>query len=326
MTMRLVFSVLALALLAIAPVLLGEYQTYLLTLTLIWAIMALSMGLVLGFVGQINLGQAAFVAIAAYVSSILRIRYGLDYWVAAPIALAAVVLTAALVGLLTLRLRGPFFVLVMLAFAEIVRLVIANWQDVTNGPLGLRGIMPPDPILGLSFDTKSRFYYLVLAALVVVLIALARLVRSRTGQMLVAVREDEILAEFVGIPVMRQKVIGLCISAFVAGVGGLLLAPFLTVLSPSQFTLFAAADMIVMVVVGGVGTLAGPVLGAIFLVYVPELLSFTSQFRPIMMGILLIVVTIFAPKGLIGLLGTLTTRTRSPSTATVAKKEGSHAS
>ncbi|SDR64376.1 amino acid/amide ABC transporter membrane protein 2, HAAT family [Rhizobiales bacterium GAS113] len=289
------------AAMAAVPQVLGEYQTYLMTLTVIWAILALSMGLVLGFVGQINLGQGAFVAISAYVSSILRLRYGIDFWLAAPVALAAVVVVAALVGMLTLRLRGPYFILVMLAFAEIVRLVIANWQDVTNGPLGLRGISSPDPLLGVSFQSKGAFYYLSLVVLLASLVALWRLVHSKTGRMLIAAREDEILAEFVGIPVMRNKVIGLCISAFMAGLGGLLLGPFLTILAPSQFTLFASVDMIVMVVVGGVGTLVGPLLGAVFLVYVPELLSFTSQYRPAMMGILLILVTLFAPRGLVGL-------------------------
>lgn len=304
---RVVVAILVAAMVA-APFVLGEYQTYLLTLTVIWAILALSMGLVLGFVGQINLGQAAFVAISAYVCSILRLRYGLDFWIAAPIALGAVVAVAALVGLLTLRLKGPFFILVMLAFAEITRLVIANWQDVTNGPLGLRGIMPPEPILGLSFDTKRSFYFLSLFVLLVCLAALWRLVRSRTGRMLVAVREDELLSEFIGIPVMRSKVIGLCIGAFVAGLGGLLLGPFLTILAPSQFTLFASVDMIVMVVIGGIGTLAGPIIGAVFLVYVPEFLSFTSHYRPAMMGLLLILVTLFAPRGLLGLASAARTR------------------
>ncbi|MGE0502024.1 MAG: branched-chain amino acid ABC transporter permease [Rhizobiaceae bacterium] len=308
---RIAIAVLAAAMVA-APFLLGDYQTYLLTLTVIWAILALSMGLVLGFVGQINLGQSAFVAISAYVCSILRLRYGLDFWIAAPIALAAVVAVAAMVGLLTLRLKGPFFILVMLAFAEITRLIISNWQDVTNGPLGLRGIMPPEPILGLAFETKRSFYFLSLFVLVVCLVALWRLVRSRTGRMLIAVREDELLSEFVGIPVMRSKVIGLCIAAFVAGLGGLLLGPFLTILAPSQFTLFASVDMIVMVVVGGLGTLAGPILGAVFLVYVPEFLSFTSHYRPAMMGALLILVTLFAPQGLIGLLHQARSRLTAP--------------
>jgi branched-chain amino acid transport system permease protein len=318
----------ALAALAAAPLLLGEYQTYLLTLTLIWAILALSMGLVLGYVGQINLGQAAFVAIAAYVSSLLRLKLGFDFWTAAPVALAAVVGIAALTGLLTLRLRGPFFVLVMLAFAEIVRLVIANWQDMTNGPLGLRGIRPPEPLLGLTFDTKPSFYWLVLVTLALCILALARLVRSRTGRMLVAVREDEILAEFVGIPVMRQKVTGLCIGAFVAGLGGILLGPFLTVLAPNQFSLFASVDMIVMVVVGGVGTLAGPVLGALFLVYVPELLAFAEGLRPAMMGALLIVMTIFAPRGLVGLASGRLRRAmagRAAPRGGLAAEEGRHA-
>lgn len=283
----------------IAP-LMGDYQIYLLSLTLLWAIMALGMGLLLGYIGEVNFGQAAFVAISAYVSTLLRLKLGWSFWQAAPVALAAVVLAAALVGMVTLRLRGPFFVLVMLAFGEIVRLVLANWQDMTNGPLGLRQIPPPEPLLGLRFDTKLGFYYLILATLVITLVALARLVRSRTGRMFVAVREDELLAEFSGIPLMRHKVIALCISAFVAGLGGLLMGPFLTVIAPGQFSMFASVDMVVMVIVGGVGTLAGPLLGAVFLIYVPELLSFTREMRPAMMGILLILVTLFMPGGLLG--------------------------
>jgi branched-chain amino acid transport system permease protein len=290
----------ALAMLATVAPVLGDYQIYLLTLTLLWGIFALSMGLLLGYVGEINFGQAAFVAISAYVSTLLRLKLGWSFWAAAPVALGAVVLCAALVGMITMRLRGPFFVLVMLAFGEIVRLVIANWQDLTNGPVGLRQIPPPEPLFGLAFDSKLSFYYLVLATLAAATLALARLVRARTGRMFVAIREDDVLAEFVGIALMRHKVIALSISAFVAGLGGLLIGPFLTVLAPNQFTIFASVDMVVMVIVGGAGTLAGPLLGAVFLVYVPELLSFARELRPATMGLLLILVTIFMPGGLLG--------------------------
>ncbi len=132
--------------------------------------------------------------------------------------------------------------------------------------------------------------------------------RSREGRRIVAVREDDVLAEFVGVAVMRTKVIGLCVSALVAGLGGLLLASFLTILAPSQFTLFSSVDMIVMVVVGGTGTLAGPLIGAVFLVYLPELLTATSQYRPAIIGVVLIVMTLFAPNGLVGLLKALLQR------------------
>ena len=292
---------------AVAPVL-GDYQIYLLSLTLLWGILALGMGLLLGYIGEVNFGQAAFVAISAYVSTLLRQKLGWTFWEAAPVALALVVMVAALVGMITMRLRGPFFVLVMLAFGEIVRLVLANWQDMTNGPLGLRKIMPPEPVLGFAFDTKLNFYYLILLTLALTIVGLARLVRSRTGRMFVAVREDELLAEFSGIPLMRHKVIALCVSAFVAGLGGLLMGPFLTVLSPSQFSIFASMDMVVLVIVGGVGTLAGPLLGAVFLIYVPEILSFAREMRPAMMGVLLVLVTLFMPRGLIGVLQRWLTR------------------
>jgi branched-chain amino acid transport system permease protein len=290
--MRTLGVLLAILLIAVPPFM-AEYHVYLLSLTLLWGIFALSMGLVLGFIGEINFGQAAFVAIAAYASSLLRLKLGFSFWSAAPVALALVVGLAALVGLITLRLRGPFFALVTLGFGEIVRLIITNWQDLTNGPLGLRPIAPPESLFGLRFDSKLGFYYLVFATLCVSLAALARLIRARTGRMMIAVREDEVLAGFVGIPVLRHKVIGLCFRALVAGLGGLLIGPF---------DLFASVDMVVMVVVGGVGTLAGPLIGAVFLVFMPEALSFARELRPVMMGGLLIIVTIFLPGGVIGLL------------------------
>tara|TARA_B110000211_G_C14093383_1_gene560959 strand:+ start:13010 stop:13846 length:837 start_codon:yes stop_codon:yes gene_type:complete len=259
------------------------------------------MGLVLGYVGQINLGQIAFVAIAAYTSSLLRLKLDWSFWIAAPAGLLVVVALAALIGFITLRLKGPYFILVMLAFSEIVRLILSTWQDLTNGPLGLRGIAPPEPILGISFESKLSFYYLSLFVFSLCLVALIRLIKSKTGRMLVAIREDEVLAEFIGISLLRQKVIGLCISALIAGMGGVLLGPFLSILAPSQFTLFASVDMIVMVVVGGVGTLAGPIIGAIFLTYIPEVLAFANHFRPILIGTVLILVTLFAPQGIVGI-------------------------
>lgn len=291
-----------LALLAGVPLFLGDFQVFLLTQSLLWGIFALSMGLLLGYLGQINLGQAAFVALAAYVSTLLRARLGISFWLAVPVTLAVVVAVAVAVGLITFRLRGPYFVLVMLGFGEVVRLVIANWQDVTGGMVGIRGIAAPEPILGLHFGTRLGFYYLVLATVATTVLGLFGLVRSRFGRVLVAIREDEVLAEFTGAPIMRSKVTALAISAFVAGLGGLLIGPFLSVLSPNQFSVFASVDMIVMVVVGGTGTLAGPLLGAVFLTYVPESFGFARDARPILMGGLLVAVTLFVPGGLLGAL------------------------
>ena len=299
--MKVAAGLVVLVLLVALPPFVGEFQVFLLTQSLLWGIFALSMGLLLGYVGLINLGQAAFVALAAYGSTVLRAQLGFSFWLAAPVTLAAVVAVAVLVGLIVLRLRGPYFVLVMLGFGEVVRLVIANWQDVTGGMVGIRGIRAPEPILFLHFGTRLGFYYLVLATVAAAMFGLLFLVRSRLGRVLVAMREDEVLAEFAGAPVMRSKVAALAISAFVAGLGGLLIGPFLSVLSPGQFTVFASVDMIVMVVVGGAGTLAGPLLGAVFLTYVPEALGFLRDVRPILMGGLLIAVTLYLPGGLLGL-------------------------
>ena len=316
--------ILLVALIAL-PALLGNFQVFLLTQSLIWGIFALSMALLLGYMGQINLGQAAFVALAAYCSTVLRTQAGLSFWLAAPITLVAVIVVAVLVGLITLRLRGPYFVLVMLGFGEIVRLIIANWQDVTGGMVGLRGIAAPEGFGLIDFGSRLGFYYLVLATATVATLGLLVLVRSRLGRLLVAIREDEMLAEFTGAHVMRCKVTGLAISAFVAGLGGLLIGPFLTVLSPGQFSVFASVDMIVMVVVGGAGTLAGPLLGAVFLTYVPEVLGFLRDWRPILMGGLLIAVTLFLPGGLSGLVDAVLGRRENTPAPTGVKAGTSHA-
>lgn len=309
---RIGLAVLAVAMVC-GPPFLDSYQVYLLSLTLVWALLALSMGFLLSHVGDINFGQAGFAGIAAYVSTLLRIETGLPFWLAVPIALLAVVATAAALGAITLRLRGPFFVLATLAFGETVRIVLTNWQDVTRGPIGIRDIAAPEGFLGLDFGSKLGFYYLALATVALALGGLAYTMRSRTGRLLAAVREDELLASFAGIALMRQKVIGLCVSALVAGLGGVLIGPLLSVISPGQFTVFATVDMIVMVVVGGMGTLAGPLIGAAFLTYVPEAAQFTETYRPVMMGALLILVTIFLPQGIAGLfrpMGGIAARTR----------------
>ncbi len=316
-------AILLAALVALPPVL-GDFQVFLLTQSLIWGIFALSMALLLGYMGQINLGQAAFVALAAYGSTLLRAQLGIVFWLAAPVTLAGVVVVAVLVGLITFRLRGPYFVLVMLGFGEIVRLIIANWQDLTGGMVGLRGIPAPEGFGLVDFGSRLGFYYLVLATVTLATMGLLMLVRSRLGHMLVAIREDEVLAEFTGTHVMRRKVTGLAISAFVAGLGGLLIGPFLTVLSPGQFSVFASVDMIVMVVVGGAGTLAGPLLGAVFLTYVPEVLGFLRDWRPILMGGLLIAVTLFLPGGLFGLVDAVLGRRASAPAPTGVKAETSH--
>ncbi len=313
--MTILLRVALLGVLVLVPSLVGDFQVYLLTLALLWAVLALSMGLLMGYVGEINFGHAAFVGIAAYASALLRLRIGWSFWAAAPVALVVVGIVAFLVGLPTFRLKGPFFALVMLGFGEIVRLVLSNWQDMTNGPLGLRPVASPDPILGHGFDTKRSFYYLVLGVLVAGTVAVTALVRSKTGRMFVAIREDAALAEFLGIPIMRYKLIGLVISAVLAGCAGTLIGPFLTVLSPGQFTVFAAVDMIVMVIVGGAGTVAGPLLGALFLIYVPETLHFAQTLRPIAFGLLLIVLVIFMPGGIMGAVVPLLRRSRAMAAA-----------
>lgn len=269
----------------------SPYYYQLLVIASINVIMALSLNLVTGCAGQLSLGHAAFMGIGAYTAGILTSVYGLSFAVALIAGGAMAALFGLLVGLPTLRLKGDYLAIATLGFGEIIRVSILNMQ-VTGGPFGLRGI--------------SKQTNLTIAAIAAVLVywTMTRLMNSRFGRALTAIREDEVAAVAMGIDVTRHKVLAFVISAAWAGIAGGLFAHWFRYLHPSSFAFSASVEILSMVVLGGMGSLEGPVIGAAVLTYAPELLrgvsDFVSQHRMMFYGALLVVMMLVRPQGLVG--------------------------
>src|SRR5438034_652799 len=220
----------------------------------IFGVLALSLNLLLGYTGQLSLGHAAFFGIGAYASALLTLRLEWSFWLALPGAVALAALAGWLIGRLALKLRGAYFVLVTISFAGVVALVSVNWMELTNGPLGLPGV--PAPTLGpWSLRGKRAYYYLVFAAVLLAYLVCRRLVGSRIGRAFVALRENEALAESVGVNVTHYLVLAAVVSAAMAGLAGSLYAHYTRFVSPEVFLFSYTVTMVIMVVAGGKGTL-----------------------------------------------------------------------
>jgi len=304
--MRAVALLLGLAAAATAPFWVwNPYHLHTLIMAGIFAVLALSLNLLLGYTGQLSLGHAAFFGIGAYATALLTVKLEWSPWIG---LLAAVVLPGLagwVIGRLALKLRGAYFVLLTISFAGCVSLVSVNWMDLTNGPLGLPGVPALEIALpglpALSLRTKVAFYYVVLVAVVLAYLVCLALIRSRVGRALVALRENETLAASVGIDGTHYLVLAAVVSAAMAGFGGGLYAHYTRFVSPEVFLFTYTVTMVIMVVAGGKGTLAGPVVGAVLFTVLPEALRAATswQWQMLLYGILLVAVLFFMPQGIV---------------------------
>jgi branched-chain amino acid transport system permease protein len=297
---RLAATLAALALLTL-PLWLGSpYHVHIAIMAGIFTILALSLNLLLGYTGQLSLGHAAFFGIGAYTSSLLALKLEWSFWLGLPAAAALAGLAGWAIGRLALKVRGAYFVLVTISFSGVISLVSVNWMELTNGPLGLPGVPAPE-LPGLSLRTKPAYYYLVLAAVALAYLVCHRLVRSRLGRAFVALRENEALAESVGVDPTRTLVVAAVVSAAMAGVAGSLYAHYTRFVSPEVFLFSYTVTMVIMVVAGGKGTLAGPVVGAVLFTVLPEVLreAMAWQWQMLAYGVLLVLLLFFLPRGIV---------------------------
>lgn len=277
-------------------------QSYLMRvaiLALLYGVLTVSLNLVNGFTGLFSLGHAAFYGIGAYASGLLALRLGWPF----PLALVSAGVVAALFGLLlslpSLRLRGIYLAIVTLAFAEIVRLMIINLQGLTRGPFGLPGIPPPN-LFGVRLTTDFSVFLLALALLLFAVYVVERIMRSRIGDALLAIRDDEVAAAACGIRVFQYKVLSFVTAAFLAGMAGSVYAHYTRFISPDSFTLNESFIVLSMLVFGGLGSTAGAVLGAGVLTALPEAFRFAAEYRMLIYGIVLTLVILFRPQGVLG--------------------------
>lgn len=284
---------------------LAPYVIHILTLIGIYVMLTLSLNLALGFTGLLNLGHIAFFGIGAYTSALLTLA-GVPF----PVAFLAAGLVASIFGFLLMlavrNITGDYLALVTLGFSFVVYSVLLNWTGLTRGPLGIPGI--PKPSLG-SVAVAGQGAYLVLVAAVAALtyLFLARLVRSRYGRVLAAVRDDALAASVLGKPVFRLQAHSMVLSSFIAGLAGSLLAHYLTYIDPSSFFLSEIILVLTMVMLGGLGSLRGSVLAAVIILVIPELLRFVGlpsavigPARQILYAVLLLGVLMVRPRGLFG--------------------------
>ena len=278
----------------------NPYYLHVVIMAGIFGVLSLSLNLLLGYTGQLSLGHAAFFGIGAYTSALLTLGLAWPVWPAMLAAVALAALAGWVIGRLALKLRGAYFVLVTISFAGVVSLVSVNWMELTNGPLGLPGV--PAPELGpWSLRTKTAYYYLVLAAVALSYLVCARLVSSRIGRAFLALRENEPLAESVGVDVTHYLVLAAVVSAGLAGLGGSLYAHYTRFVSPEVFLFTYTVTMVIMVVAGGKGTLAGPLVGALLFTALPEALRLATswQWQMLAYGVLLLLLVYFLPRGIV---------------------------
>lgn len=264
-------------------------------------LLALGLDFILGYAGQLNLGVSAFYGIGAYVSTILVTKAGLGFWPALVLGTAGAGAAGIGLALFAARLRGHYLAIASLGFAVITYQILLNWISVTEGPLGIYGIAPPPGVGGIDFSDQASLFYLIAGIALLVFGVLRALVRSPIGETLTAIREDEVSAASLGIRCTVWKVFAFGIGSAVAGLAGCFYAPFAGTLVPDAFTITEGFTILAMVIVGGIGTLVGPVFGAIILTVLPELLRSLGDARLIIYGLALTLVVLFVPGGLTGL-------------------------
>jgi branched-chain amino acid transport system permease protein len=290
------------------PQVLNGYWTTNLILASTYAIATLGLTVVLGYTGQISLAQGAFYGIGAYVVALLTTRAGLDFWIALLAALLFSSLLGLLLGLVTLRISGHYLAMVTISFQVIVTLVLSNWVELTGGPDGVTGIMRPafGPV---NMMVDRNFLYLVLAFLAVVAVALRLLKRSHWGRAMQAVRENELAAEVIGVPAFRTKVLAFVISAALGGLGGALYAVGSMYISPDTFDFAQSVTFLTMVLLGGAQWVIGSVFGAMGLTLLPQVLrSIPGSVYLAIYGVVVILVMVFLPDGIWGILARLSRR------------------
>ena len=287
------------------PPLLGGYLTSMLILISIWTIMCYSMNLIYGYTGQLSLGHAAFFGIGAYAFGLLTVKLHVDFW---PAFFGAIVITGLfgfLIGIPALKLRGPYFILVTLGFAVIVGVVAVAWVELTGGANGLGGIPRPNPIplpwgRKISFDSLLTMYYFVLFFLIISIVFCHRLVNSLIGKTFMAISYNESLTESLGVNTRSKKILSFTISATLAGLAGVLYASYNVVISPEIAYFARGMDVVAYLIVGGAGTLYGPIMGTLVLMIIPELLQVVPYLMTLINGIVLMLFLIFLPSGIAG--------------------------
>lgn len=283
-----------------------KYYLHLSILALIWVVAAQGQNLIQGYTGYVSIVQAGFMGIGAYSTALMGIHFDMPVWLSITLAPFVTAVFALLTGYPSLRVKGHYFAIVTLAFNMVIFIVLMNFHQLTQGEAGITGIPKPGGKEGLfNWRDRETYYYFVLIIAVLMTILAAMIVRSRVGQTLIAIRQNENLVGAIGIAAWKYKLFAFVISAMFGGLAGAVYAHYQSFINPEIFGVAQSLDAILAVIVGGSGTIAGPVIGAFFVVFLPEYLRFADSFRLILYGLVLVLATIFMPRGIVGVINDL---------------------
>jgi branched-chain amino acid transport system permease protein len=263
----------------------------------IYVILAMGLNVLTGFTGQLSLGIAAFFGMGAYTSALLDVNFKIPFLSCMLAAIVVTMVSGLILGFPALKVKGSYLVLLTIGFGEIIRLLMVNWLSLTRGPSGIVGIRAP-VIFGIQFDTLTKNYYLIGVIALLAFLYIRLLIHSRAGRSFLAIREDDGAAELCGINITEYKLKAFAISAGLCGVAGSLYAHMIRYISPDSFTGTQSQLFLCMIIIGGMGTLSGPIIGAILLTILPEILRFLNTGRMVLYGILIILVVIRWPGGI----------------------------
>ena len=291
------------------PFVTGRYAQDVATNVLIYVCLGLGLNIVVGLAGMLDLGYIAFYGVGAYTYALMNLHFGMSFWVCLPFAATLACIAGCIIGYPTLRMRGDYLAIVTLGFGEIVRILLNNWMALTNGPNGLLGIKPPSILIpsfegGLTFEMfylkKLHYlYYIALALAIITVISVRHLNYSRIGRAWESIREDETAAELMGVNTFKLKLLAYAMGALFAGLAGAFFCARMRFVSPESFTFLESAMVLSMVVLGGMGSIPGIILGAAALIVLPEVFREFETYRMLVFGMSMVVMMLFRPAGLI---------------------------
>lgn len=278
----------------------NDYHLTVMAMAFIYAIATVGLNLITGYTGQFNLAHAGFMAIGAYTVGILTVDYQVSFWLAFALSGVVAAVIGFFVGIVSLRLKGHFFSIFTLCVGYIMYLVIEKWESLTHGTVGIIGIPAPEPIFGIDFESPRAQYYLVLFFLAISVWVMHRIVNSLLGRTFMAIRNGDALAESLGINLMRNKVLAFVLSVFYAGMAGGLYAGYVRFLGPGLAGVEHTFDMTMYMLIGGIGTMFGPLFGSVSMPWLTQYLQFLQDYRFVVFGPLLVALVIFLPNGIVG--------------------------
>lgn len=285
-------------LLLVFPFMVNNYALQVAVYCGIYVLLAVSLNLLIGYTGIFSMGHVAFYCLGAYTSALLATKLDMPFAVCFLAGGVVAGIAGALIGIATLRLNDLFLTFTTMGLGEVIRIIIQN-AGFTNGALGVTGIPMPQ-VFGRAMS-RTEFYYMVLVIVVLCVFIVYRLVHSNTGRTLMTIRDDSSAAASLGINVFSYKMRVMILSCFIAGLAGSLYATFVQYINASNFSINVSINIIAMVTIGGMGTVSGPILGAVLLQILPEAIRFLQDYRQLMFGAALVISVMFAPKGLIGM-------------------------